>query len=101
MYGNRVFPYNLRIQKVILFIHQKIEYIDDLPEYPTSHIHGYSYVVASRGRSQSEIEQLVHEIVLSTLYLLFKHLLIDYRFNIHGDNSMDQGDQSNAHFLTV
>ncbi|BCR91198.1 uncharacterized protein ACHE_70041S [Aspergillus chevalieri] len=43
----------------------KIEYIDDLPEYPTSHIHGYSYVVASRGRSQNEMEQLVHEIQYS------------------------------------
>ncbi|OJJ78603.1 uncharacterized protein ASPGLDRAFT_1510767, partial [Aspergillus glaucus CBS 516.65] len=57
----------------------KIEYIDDLPEYPTSHIHGYSYVVASRGRSQSEMEQLVHEVALNTLYLLLKYLLIDYR----------------------
>ena len=40
----------------------KIEYNDDLPEYPTSHIDGYSYVVASRGRSQLEMEQLTHDV---------------------------------------
>lgn len=40
----------------------KIEYNDDLPEYPTSHIDGYSYVVASRGRSQLEMEQLAHDV---------------------------------------
>ncbi|ODM21423.1 hypothetical protein SI65_02267 [Aspergillus cristatus] len=40
----------------------KIEYNDDLPEYPTSHFDGYSYVVASRGRSQLEMEQLAHDI---------------------------------------
>lgn len=47
------------------------------------------------------MEQLVHEVVLSTLYLLFKHLLISCRSNIHDDSSMDQGEQLNAHFLTV
>jgi hypothetical protein len=26
-----------------------IEYIDDLPEYPTTHIYGHTYVVASKG----------------------------------------------------
>ena len=41
-----------------------IEYIDDLPEYPTSHIQGYTYVVASRGRSQAEMEQIAHEVSL-------------------------------------
>lgn len=37
----------------------EVEYIDDLPEYPTSHIHGHSYIIASMGRRQSEMEQLV------------------------------------------
>jgi hypothetical protein len=36
----------------------KIEYIDDLPEYPATHIHGYTYVVASKGRTQVEMEYL-------------------------------------------
>ncbi|GMF77724.1 unnamed protein product [Aspergillus oryzae] len=39
----------------------KLEYIYDLPEYPTSHIHGYAYVVSARGRSQTEMEQVVQE----------------------------------------
>lgn len=40
----------------------KIEYIDDLPEYPTTHLHGYSYVVATKDRSQEEAEQLAQEV---------------------------------------
>ncbi|KAL4788280.1 hypothetical protein BJX76DRAFT_172465 [Aspergillus varians] len=42
-----------------------IEYIDDLPEYPVSHIHGFCYVVAARGRSQLEMEQLAHDVSTS------------------------------------
>ncbi|OJJ83424.1 uncharacterized protein ASPGLDRAFT_399040 [Aspergillus glaucus CBS 516.65] len=37
-----------------------IEYIQDLPEYPVSHIYGYTYVVAVGDRSQEEMEKLVH-----------------------------------------
>lgn len=40
----------------------KVEYIDDLPEYPATHIHGHTYVVAAGGRSQAEMEQIVHEV---------------------------------------
>ncbi|THC87339.1 hypothetical protein EYZ11_013213 [Aspergillus tanneri] len=41
----------------------KLEYIDDLPEYPTTHLYGYTYVVAARGRSQEEMQQLVQEVL--------------------------------------
>jgi uncharacterized protein YlzI (FlbEa/FlbD family) len=39
-----------------------VEYIDDLPEYPATHINGHTYVVASKGRSKTEIEQVVHDV---------------------------------------
>ncbi|EYE90014.1 uncharacterized protein EURHEDRAFT_348141 [Aspergillus ruber CBS 135680] len=39
-----------------------IEYIQDLPEYPVSHIYGYTYVVAVGNRSQEEMEKLVHDV---------------------------------------
>ncbi|OJJ89193.1 uncharacterized protein ASPGLDRAFT_41135, partial [Aspergillus glaucus CBS 516.65] len=39
-----------------------IEYIQDLPEYPVSHIYGYTYVVAVGNRSQEEMEELVHDV---------------------------------------
>jgi hypothetical protein len=42
-----------------------IEYINDLPEYPTSDLHGYAYVVSAGKRSQAEIEQVVHDVSTS------------------------------------
>lgn len=36
--------------------------MDDLPEYPATHIHGYTYVIASKGRSKTEMEQVVHDV---------------------------------------
>ncbi|KAL3439958.1 hypothetical protein BJX65DRAFT_50112 [Aspergillus insuetus] len=39
-----------------------IKYIQDLPEYPVSHIHGYTYVVAVGNRSQEEMEKIVHDV---------------------------------------
>ena len=40
----------------------KVEYVDDLPEYPTSHIHGYTYIISAGGRSNKEMEQLTNEV---------------------------------------
>lgn len=45
----------------------KFEFNSCLPEYPTSHIDGYAYVVESGGRSQVEMEQLVHDVSTSQL----------------------------------
>ncbi|KAL4768414.1 hypothetical protein BDW60DRAFT_197484 [Aspergillus nidulans var. acristatus] len=39
-----------------------LEYINDLPEYPESHIHGHTYVVPAGMRSQAEMEQMVHDV---------------------------------------
>jgi hypothetical protein len=50
-----------------------LEYINDLPEYPESHIHGYTYVVSAGTRSQVEMEQMVHDV--SNCKPLANHLL--------------------------
>lgn len=50
-----------------------IEYIQDLPEYPVSHIYGYTYVVAVGNCSQEEMEKLVHNV--SNHQPLAKYLL--------------------------
>ena len=50
-----------------------VEYINDLPEYHSSHIHGYTYVVAARGRSQEEMEKVAHNV--GTFQLLSYYLL--------------------------
>jgi hypothetical protein len=36
-----------------------LEYIQDLPEYPTTHEGGYTYVISADGRSQKEAHELV------------------------------------------
>ncbi|EYE90430.1 uncharacterized protein EURHEDRAFT_291626 [Aspergillus ruber CBS 135680] len=41
-----------------------IEYTDDLPEYPRTHIHGYTYIVSVVGRLQ-EAEHLIQDIQYS------------------------------------
>jgi hypothetical protein len=59
----------------------KVEYIDDLPEYPATHIHGYTYVIASRGRTQVEMEHLPDDVstcLSSTWELVSKHFQIQY-----------------------
>lgn len=42
-----------------------IEYIDDLPEYPKTHINGHTYIIAADKMSQSEAEQRVQDIQYS------------------------------------
>ncbi|KAG2010847.1 hypothetical protein GB937_007616, partial [Aspergillus fischeri] len=37
-----------------------IEYTDDLPEYPRTHLHGYTYIVSVVGRLQ-EAEHIVQD----------------------------------------
>jgi len=64
-----------------------------------SDLNGYTYVVASRGRSQVEMEQLVHDV--STLLVLYYWLLSTSRFNMQSDSFINRSDQSTVHFLTV
>ncbi|EAA66773.1 hypothetical protein AN9487.2 [Aspergillus nidulans FGSC A4] len=45
-----------------------IEYIDDLPEYPKTHINGHTYIIAADKMSQSEAEQRVQDPSLRLLY---------------------------------
>ncbi|CBF80826.1 predicted protein [Aspergillus nidulans FGSC A4] len=45
-----------------------IEYIDDLPEYPKTHINGHTYIIAADKMSQSEAEQRVQDPSLRLLH---------------------------------
>jgi hypothetical protein len=38
-----------------------IEYTDDLPEYPRTHLHGYTYIVSVIGRLQ-EAEHIIQDV---------------------------------------
>jgi len=74
-----------------------IEYIDDLPEYPTTHIHGYAYVIASKGRTQVEMEHLPDTV--NTFQVLNNQMLSTSRFNMQNDSLSDEKDLFTAHFL--
>jgi hypothetical protein len=47
-----------------------LEYVNNLPEYPRTHLDGYTYVIAAHGLSQEEAEDLVQNV--STYQLLLK-----------------------------
>jgi hypothetical protein len=74
-----------------------IEYIDDLPEYPTTHLHGHTYVVASQGRTQLEMENIPEGV--SGYLVLDKWLLSTSRFNTQNDSLLDESDLFTVHFL--
>ena len=54
-----------------------IEYIDDLPEYPKTHINGHTYVIAANGMSQKEAEQRVQNVSTSKLSIICLETPID------------------------
>lgn len=70
-------PYPLTTSKKPGLTSVKFEYSDDLPEYPATDTYGYSYVVASRGRTQLEMEQLPHDV--SALQVTLRWLASSWR----------------------
>ena len=77
----------------------KIEYCDDLPEYPTSDVNGYAYIVATKGQSPDEMRHIVDGV--SGYPLLYQWLLTGYRFNMPNVNDINQSNQPTVHFLNA
>ncbi|BCR90626.1 uncharacterized protein ACHE_60512A [Aspergillus chevalieri] len=68
-----------------------IEYIDDLPEYPTTHIHGYTYVIASKGRTQVEMEHLPDTIQYAKRQPFGRKRPADLHCPVDHNTSVDEG----------
>lgn len=45
------------------------ERVDDLPEFPVSHEHGYAYAVKAGGRSREELVQMIHSVSRQIPYI--------------------------------
>jgi hypothetical protein len=76
-----------------------IKYINDLPEYPITHIYGHTYVVASKGQTQVEMEHLADSV--SACQALGNWLLSISRSNMQNDSLLDENDLFTVHFLDV